>query len=47
MHVIVHIKQWNNVLLKSPIFTNESSIDCSNIIKHDFLFLVKYYILVK
>ena len=41
------VTQCNNVLLKSLIFTNESWIGCSDIVKHKWLGMVKYYILNK
>lgn len=41
------IIQCNNVLLRSPIFTTESSIGWSNIIEHKTLCMVKYYLLIK
>ena len=41
------VMPYNNVLLVSSIFTNESSIGCSDIIEHKELCMVTYYIPIK
>ena len=45
--LLIRVTQCKHVLLKITMFTNESSIGCSDIIEHKRLCLVKHYIPIK